>query len=171
MYLHSLVGHVVNLCFSHHDQVWNNVVQILYSMIVSEYHQWSENFDEIKNELVTRLDFFVYARQQKWQHINRHFHWTPSVSFQYIGCRWAARFLNSVDLFLKLLLSIHALPDGEEYANDCVIAMVCRPHHFAILIFTFHFCTVETHEFYLLHWARWIYIKYVHQLAHVGGVV
>ncbi|KAG6878530.1 hypothetical protein C0993_004428 [Termitomyces sp. T159_Od127] len=38
-YLHSLVGHVVNLCLSHHDQLRNYAVQILYSMIVSEYHQ------------------------------------------------------------------------------------------------------------------------------------
>jgi hypothetical protein len=33
-----------------------------------------------------------------------------------------AGFLDSVDLFLELLLSVRALPDGEEFADERVIA-------------------------------------------------
>ena len=51
--MNTLVGHVVNLCLSHHDRLRNNAVQILYSMIVSEYHI-SQNFDDIENELVNK---------------------------------------------------------------------------------------------------------------------
>lgn len=36
--LASLVDPVLGLCLSHHDQLRNNAVQILYSMIVSEFH-------------------------------------------------------------------------------------------------------------------------------------
>ena len=58
--MNSLVGHVVNLCLSHHDQLRNNAVQILYSMIVSEY-QLAQNFDDIENELVNK-------GHAAWQH-------------------------------------------------------------------------------------------------------
>lgn len=35
-----------------------------------------------------------------------------------------AHFLDSVDLFLELLLSVRALPDGDEFADERVIATV-----------------------------------------------
>ena len=37
-------------------------------------------------------------------------------------------FLDSVDVFLELLLSVRGLPEGEEYADDRVIATVRTPH-------------------------------------------
>ena len=127
-------------------------------MIVSEYHQ-SENFDDIENELVTRLDS-LYMSDSKSDDISRgifigHLRHLFDISDVDEQLRYqVSRFLDSVDLFLELLLSVRALPDGEEYADDRVIATVCRPHHYVILIFTFHFRTVETHEFYSSHWAR-----------------
>jgi hypothetical protein len=64
-----------------------------------------------------------------------------------------SNFLDSVDLFLELLLSVRALPDGvEEYADDPIIATVRKVHCYAILIFIFS--AVETHEFYSAHWTR-----------------
>jgi dedicator of cytokinesis protein 3 len=128
VYLHSLVGHVVNLCLSHHDQLRSNAVQILYSMIVSEYHQ-SEHFDEIENELVTRLDS-LFMSDSKGDDISRaffigqlrHLFDTSDVDDQ-LRDR-VSNFLDSVDLFLELLLSVRALPEGEEYADDRVIATV-----------------------------------------------
>jgi dedicator of cytokinesis protein 3 len=148
------VGHTVNLCFSHHDQLRNNAVQILYSMIVSEYHQ-SEHFDEIENELVTRLDS-LYMSDSKGDDISRGFFIEQlrhlfDISDADEQLRFqVSNFLDSVDLFLELLLSVRALPDGEEYADDRVIATVRSVRSYTFLAFTFHI--VETHELYSSHW-------------------
>ena len=128
MALSSLVGHVVNLCVSHHDQLRNNAVQILYSMIVSQYHA-HEHFDEIEHELVNKLDS-LFMSDSKGDDISRaffmsqlrHLFYSSSVDDQ-LRDR-VAHFLDSVDLFLELLLNVKALPDGEEYADDRVIATV-----------------------------------------------
>ena len=126
------MGHVVNLCFSHHDQLRNNAVQILYSMIVSEYRQ-SEHFDDIENELVTRLDS-LYMSDSKGDDISRGFfigqlrHLFDMSDVDEQLREQVSNFLDSVDLFLELLLSVRALPDGEEYADDRVIATVRRAH-------------------------------------------
>ncbi|GLB37233.1 putative DOCK family protein [Lyophyllum shimeji] len=152
-YLHALVGHVVNLCLSHHDQLRNNAVQILYSMIVSEYHQ-SEHFDEIENELVTRLDS-LFMSDSKGDDISRaffigqlrHLFETSDVDEQLR--ERVSNFLDSVDLFLELLLSVRALPEGEEFADDRVIA------------------TLRLMNFIRRIGRDEIYIKYVHQLVNM----
>ncbi|RDB25377.1 Dedicator of cytokinesis protein 3 [Hypsizygus marmoreus] len=152
-YLNSLVGHVVNLCLSHHDQLRNNAVQILYSMIVSEYHQ-SEHFDEIEHELVTRLDS-LFMSDSKGDDISRaffigqlrHLFETSDVDEQLR--ERVSNFLDSVDLFLELLLSVRALPEGEEFADDRVIA------------------TLRLMNFIRRIGRDEIYIKYVHQLVNM----
>ncbi|KAF9456631.1 cytoplasmic protein [Collybia nuda] len=152
-YLHSLVGHVVNLCLSHHDQLRNNAVQILYSMIVSEYHQ-SEHFDEIENELVTRLDS-LFMSDSKGDDISRAFfighlrHLFDSSDVDEQLRERVSSFLDSVDLFLELLLSVRALPEGEEFADDRVIA------------------TLRLMNFIRRIGRDEIYIKYVHQLVNM----
>ncbi|KAG6854061.1 hypothetical protein C0991_011039 [Blastosporella zonata] len=151
-YLHSLVGQVVNLCLSHHDQLRNYAVQILFSMIVSEYHQ-SEHFDEIENELVTRLDS-LFMSDSKGDDISRaffigqlrHLFETSDVDEQLR--ERVSTFLDSVDLFLELLLSVRALPEGEEFADDRVIA------------------TLRLMNFIRRIGRDEIYIKYVHQLVN-----
>ncbi|KNZ80427.1 Dedicator of cytokinesis protein 3 [Termitomyces sp. J132] len=148
-YLHSLVGHVVNLCLSHHDQLRNYAVQILYSMIVSEFHQ-SGHFDEIENELVTRLDS-LFMSDSKGDDISRAFfigqlrHLFENSDVDEQLRERISTFLDSVDLFLELLLSVRALPEGEEFADDRVIATVWE-------------CSCGRDE---------IYIKYVHQLVNM----
>lgn len=120
---------MVNLCLSHHDQLRNNAVHMLYSMIVSEYQQ-SEHFDQIENELVTRLDS-LFMSDSKGDDISRAFfisqlrHLFDSSEVDEQLRERVANFLDSVDLFLELLLSVRALPEGEEYADDRVIATVC----------------------------------------------
>jgi len=97
-------------------------------MIVSEYQQ-SEHFDEIENELVTRLDS-LFMSDSKGDDISRaffigqlrHLFDTSDVDDQLR--EQVSNFLDSVDLFLELLLSVRALPEGEEYADDRVIATV-----------------------------------------------
>lgn len=126
------MGHVVNLCLSHHDQLRNNAVQILFSMIVTEYHQ-SEHFDGIEHELMTRLDS-LFMSDSKGDDISRGFfinqlrlYTTVDVDEQ-LRDR-IANFLDSVDFFLVLLLSVRDLPEGEEFQEDRVMATVrstCR---------------------------------------------
>jgi len=97
-------------------------------MIVSEYRQ-SEHFDQIENELVTRLDA-LFMSDSKVDEISRAFfigplrHLFESSDVEDQLQAQVANFLDSVDLFLELLLSVKALPDGEEYADDRVIATV-----------------------------------------------
>ncbi|KAJ7262301.1 C2 domain in Dock180 and Zizimin proteins-domain-containing protein [Mycena haematopus] len=157
VYLHSLVGHVVNLCLSHHDQVRNNAVQMLFSMIVSEYHQ-SQNFDEIETELVTRLDS-LFMSDSKGDDISRAFfighlrHLFYSAEVDESLRERVSAFLDSVDLFLELLLSVRALPEGDEYADDRVIA------------------TLRLMNFIRRIGRDEIYIKYVHQLVNSQNYV
>ncbi|EGN99543.1 hypothetical protein SERLA73DRAFT_106135 [Serpula lacrymans var. lacrymans S7.3] len=151
--LSPLVGHVVNLCLSHHDQLRNNAVQILFGMIVSEYQQYN-NFDQIENELVNKLDS-LFMSDSKGDDISRaffiaqlrHLFETSDVDEQLR--ERVALFLDSVDLFLKLLLSVRQLPDGDEYADDRVIA------------------TLRLMNFIRRIGRDEIYIKYVHQLVNM----
>ncbi len=128
----NLVGHVVNLCLSHHDQLRNNAVQILYSMIVSEYYA-SNNFDEIENELVNKLDT-LFMSDSKGDDMSRTFfigqlrHLFDSSDVDEQLRQRVANFLDSVDLFLELLLNVRELPEGDEFADDRVIATVSLPH-------------------------------------------
>jgi dedicator of cytokinesis protein 3 len=118
----------VHLCLSHHDQLRINAVQILYSMIISEYHA-SEKFDEIEHEIVSKLDS-LFMSHSKGDEMSRSFFIGQLRSMfelsrldENLGGRINA-FLDSVDSFLELLLSVRALPDGEEFADDRVIATV-----------------------------------------------
>lgn len=100
---------------------------MLYSMIVSEYHQ-SGNFEDIENELVTRLDYLFMSESSKddisgfFVSQLRHLFVTSEVDEQLR--ERVSNFLDSVDLFLELLLSVRALPEGEEFADERVIATV-----------------------------------------------
>lgn len=128
--MNTLVGNVVNLCLSHHDQLRNNAVQILYSMIISEYHV-SQNFDDIENELVNKLDT-LFMSDSKGNDMSRAFfigqlrHLFDSSYVNEELRQRVANFLDSVDLFLELLLNVRELPEGDEFADDKVIATVSR---------------------------------------------
>jgi hypothetical protein len=165
-----LVGHVVNLCLSHHDQLRNNAVQILYSMIVSEYHT-SQNFDDIENELVNKLDS-LFMSDSKGDDISRTFFigqlrhlFESSFVDEHLRQR-VSNFLDSVDLFLELLLNVRALPEGEEFADDRVIATVWSTRLAKTRT------NLSPNQLRLMNFIRRIgrdeiYIKYVHQLVNV----
>lgn len=100
-------------------------------MIVAEYHQ-AGHFDDIENELVNRLDS-LFMSDSKGDDISRAFfigqlrHLFDSSDVDERLRERVANFLDSVDLFLELLLSVRALPEGEEFADDRVIATVSVP--------------------------------------------
>ncbi|KAI0717219.1 cytoplasmic protein [Cerioporus squamosus] len=151
--LNSLVGHIVNLCLSHHDQLRENAVQVLYCMIISEYHI-SQSFEHIENELVSKLDT-LFMSDSKGDDISRAFfighlrHLFDSSDVDEELRARVTRFLDSVDVFLELLLSVRALPEGEEFADDRVIA------------------TLRLMNFIRRIGRDEIYIKYVHQLVNM----
>ncbi|RDX50021.1 cytoplasmic protein [Lentinus brumalis] len=151
--LNSLVGHIVNLCLSHHDQLRENAVQVLYCMIISEYHL-SQSFEHIENELVSKLDT-LFMSDSKGDDISRAFfighlrHLFDSSDVDEELRARVTRFLDSVDVFLELLLSVRALPEGEEFADDRVIA------------------TLRLMNFIRRIGRDEIYIKYVHQLVNM----
>ncbi|KAG8846100.1 hypothetical protein FRB96_002079 [Tulasnella sp. 330] len=148
-----LVGQILNLCLSHHDQLRSNAVQILYSMIVSEYHH-AGNFNHIETELVSKLDK-LFMSDTRGDEVSRAFfvsqlrHLFDSSSLDEQLKAHVGDFLDSVDLFLELLLSVRELPEGEEYQDDRVIA------------------TLRLMNFIRRIGRDEIYIKYVHQLVNM----
>ncbi|KAH9830756.1 cytoplasmic protein [Rhodofomes roseus] len=151
--LSPLVGQVVNLCLSHHDMLRNNAVHILYCMIISEYYV-SGNFDHIEHELVSKLDT-LFMSDSKGDDISRAFFisfirnlFDSSDVDEQLRAR-VTNFLSEVDMFLELLLSVRALPEGEEFADDRVIA------------------TLRLMNFIRRIGRDEIYIKYVHQLVNM----
>jgi dedicator of cytokinesis protein 3 len=113
---------------SHHDQLRLHAVQILYNMIMTDYHTL-ENFTRIENEVVNKLDT-LFTEKSQGDETSRSFFITQlRALFESSNTDERLRdrvneFLESVDSFLDLLLSVRALPEGEEFADDRVIATV-----------------------------------------------
>ncbi|BGP50279.1 Deoxycytidine kinase 1 [Rhodotorula kratochvilovae] len=122
----SLVEKVLSLCLSHHDELRRVAVQMLHSMIVSEY-DLNKHFAIIEAECVDKLDR-LFGQQTKGDEISRAFfvaqlrqlfdeaHIDDDLRAQ------AASFLASIDSFLDLLLAVRNLPEGEEYQEDRIIS-------------------------------------------------
>ncbi|KAG9316449.1 putative cytoplasmic protein [Chiua virens] len=150
--LSPLIGQIVNLCLSHHDSLRNNAVTILFGMIISEYQQFG-HFEQIENELVRKLDS-LFMSQSKGDDISRAFfiaHLRQLFDSEEVDDTLRERvstFLDCVDAFLKLLLSLRNLPEGEEFADDRVIA------------------TLRLMNFIREIGREEMYIKYVHQLVN-----
>ncbi|KAG6378093.1 putative cytoplasmic protein [Boletus reticuloceps] len=150
--LSPLIGQIVNLCLSHHDSLRNNAVGILFGMIISEHRQ-TGHFEQIENELVKKLDS-LFMSQSKGDDISRAFfiaHLRQLFESTQVDNALRERvstFLDCVDAFLKLLLSLRNLPEGEEYGDDRVIAML------RLMNFIREIGRDE------------MYIKYVHQLVN-----
>lgn len=143
----------MNLCLSHHDQLRENAVQILYCMIISEYHT-SQTFEHIENELVSKLDV-LFMSDSKGDDISRTFfishlrHLFDSSDVDEELRSRVTSFLESVNVFLQLLLSVRALPEGEEFADDRVMATVRQMRFGPTCTHTYGFsATAAPHELY-----------------------
>lgn len=122
-------------------------------MIISEYHL-TGHFNEIESEVISKLDK-LFMSETKGDGISRAFFisqlrllFDSSTVDEQLRAR-VSEFLDSVDLFLELLLSLRELPDGDEYQDDRVIA------------------TLRLLNFIRKIGRDEIYIKYVHQLVNV----
>ncbi|KAH9176763.1 C2 domain in Dock180 and Zizimin proteins-domain-containing protein [Lactarius sanguifluus] len=135
----------------HHDFLRNTAVRILYGMIVSQYQE-HQHFDDIEHELISKLDS-LFMTDSKADDLSRTFfishlrHLFESSNVVERLRERVSSFLDSVDLFLEMLLSVRALPEGEEFSDDRVIA------------------TLRLMNFIRRIGRNEIYIKYVHQLV------
>ncbi|KZT56696.1 hypothetical protein CALCODRAFT_483819 [Calocera cornea HHB12733] len=151
--LAGLVDQVLGLCLSHHDQLRTAAIEILYSMIVSAF-RLEGHFNAIENELINTLDK-LFMSDVKGDQIARDFFighlrsLFDSANVENALRDRVADFLESVDLFLELLLNVRELPDGDEYQDDRVIA------------------TLRLMNFIRRIGRDEIYIKYVHQLVNM----
>ena len=173
--LSTLIGYIVNLCLSHHDQLRNTAVGILFGMIISEYQQYG-HFDQIEMELVRKLDS-LFMSQSKGDDISRGFfiaqlrHLFESSEVDEQLRERVSTFLDSVDAFLKLLLNVRRLPEGEEFADDRVIATVCIvPINYLRGILNRFFLQLRLMNFIRDIGREEMYIKYVHQLVNVSSL-
>jgi dedicator of cytokinesis protein 3 len=139
-------------------------------MIVSQYQE-HQHFDDIEHELISKLDS-LFMTDSKADDLSRAFfisHLRHLFESSHVVERLRERvssFLDSVDLFLEMLLSVRALPEGEEFADDRVIATV---RYF----FSANSIHIDTLQLRLMNFIRRIgrneiYIKYVHQLVDVS---
>lgn len=103
-------------------------------MIVSEYYV-SAQFVEIENEVVNRLDALIMS-DSKTDEISKTFFVSQlrqlfdNSQVDEMLREQITSFLNSVDDFLDLLLGLRALPEGEEFADDRVLATVSGDAYF-----------------------------------------
>lgn len=103
-------------------------------MIVTQFYQ-DNHFDAIEHELVIKLDS-LFMSDSKGDDISRaffigqlrHLFDTSDVDEELRSA--VGSFLDAVDMFLELLLSVRALPEGEEFADDRVIATVSEVESF-----------------------------------------
>ncbi|KAI8452969.1 hypothetical protein BY996DRAFT_6415054 [Phakopsora pachyrhizi] len=139
---------LLELCLSHHDEMRNNAVIVLYSVIVSEY-KLNGHFAVIADEIIDKLDSLLGSAPNNPQtdELSKSsfvsqlrklvFESIPLPVNQAVegsGYRNEQQFhideelkiqvdgfLNSLAQFLNLLLSIRNLPPGDEFIDDRVI--------------------------------------------------
>ncbi|TIB43241.1 hypothetical protein E3P86_00025 [Wallemia ichthyophaga] len=147
-----LVADLLELCLSHHDELRKHAVNILHSMIVSEHHL-NGHFEAIEAEVIDKLDK-LFMDTTKGDEISRAFFVSElrslfdSPTIDEPLRREVSRFLDSVDYFLELLLSIRNLPEGDEFEDDRLEA------------------TLKLMSF-IRNLREEIYVKYLHALVHM----
>jgi dedicator of cytokinesis protein 3 len=113
------------------------------------------HFNDIETELVNKLDS-LFMSESKSDDISRAFFISQlRALFESSNVDDQLRqrvsdFLDSVDLFLELLMNVRELPEGDEFQDDRVIA------------------TLRLMNFIRRIGRDEIYIKYVHQLVNVS---
>ena len=133
-------------------------------MIVSQFQE-SGHFDDIENELVSKLDT-LFMSDSKGDDMSRtvfvgHLrHLFESSEVDPELRQRVINFLDSVDIFLALLHSVRALPEGEEFADDRVIATV-RPTGQSNSLLLKYVNVASPHELHSAHRAG----RNVHQIC------
>ncbi|GAA5832812.1 hypothetical protein JCM11251_005773 [Rhodosporidiobolus azoricus] len=118
-FIPSLTESVLSLCLSHHDELRRVAVNMLYSMIVSEY-TLNKHFGDLEAAIIGSLDK-LFGVQTKGDEISRAFFvaqlrqlFDDSHTVDDELRAQVADFLEAINSFLDLLLAVRNLPDGQE---------------------------------------------------------
>ncbi|CAG8443325.1 12058_t:CDS:2 [Acaulospora colombiana] len=152
-FINVLLGPILELCLSHHDELRSAAIKVLFSMIVTQY-TLEEDFKQMESGIIDLLDR-LFMSENKGDEVSRTYfiaqlrrlfeEATVDASLKQI----VIKFLDSLSEFLELLLGVRELPEGEEYQDDRIM------------------CTLKLMKFIKSIERDQIYIKYVHQLVQM----
>ncbi|GAA5913444.1 hypothetical protein JCM6882_001962 [Rhodosporidiobolus microsporus] len=113
-----LTESVLSLCLSHHDELRRVAVNMLYSMIISEY-TLNKHFGDLEAAIIGSLDK-LFGAQTKGDEISRAFFvaqlrqlFDESDSVDDELRAQVDEFLEAINNFLDLLLAVRNLPDDD----------------------------------------------------------
>ncbi|GAA5897476.1 guanine nucleotide exchange factor DCK1 [Sporobolomyces salmoneus] len=127
-FIPTFLDDVLTLCMSRHDELRKTAVEILYSMILGEYHLNSPpQFAVIEKEVIDRFDrlFGVDAKGDELSRsgfVDQLRQLFESSEMEDDLRKQVDNFLDSINSFLDLLLDVRSLPEGEEYQEDRIIS-------------------------------------------------
>ncbi|KAG9302767.1 hypothetical protein G9A89_009544 [Geosiphon pyriformis] len=153
-YIDTLLGPVLELCLSHHDELRSSAIRVLFSMIVTQY-SIDPNFKQMESDIIDTLDRLFMSEKKGDEisrayfiaHLKRLFENEKKIDNHFRET--VTNFLDSLSQFLELLLGVRELPEGEEYQDDRIM------------------CTLKLMKFIKSIDRNEIYVKYVHQLVHM----
>ncbi|KAL2149725.1 hypothetical protein VTH82DRAFT_8377 [Thermothelomyces myriococcoides] len=153
-YVPTLVGPIVELCLSVHEGLRRMAVEVLQTMIVSEW-TLSEDLSVIQTEMIDCLDAYFKAKPLTESILQKLFVGELLDRFEplsrskndplYVALR---ELTDTIDVFLDLLVAVHS-GDGSGEATQTII------HRLRLMEFLRDMQKVD------------IFIRYVHQLANL----
>ncbi|CAG8657138.1 13718_t:CDS:2, partial [Acaulospora morrowiae] len=152
-YINVLLGPILELCLSHHDELRSAAITVLFSMIVTQY-TLEGDFKQMESDIIDLLDR-LFMSEGKGDEISRSYFIAQlrrlfeNSSVDTLLKEIVTKFLDSLSEFLELLLGVRELPEGEEYQDDRIM------------------CTLKLMKFIKSIERDQIYIKYVHQLVQM----
>lgn len=153
-FIPGIVELVLELCLSHHDEMRTNAVTMLHSVMITEY-QANQDLTVVTDEIIDKLDSLLgNSPSSQNDEMSRAFFVGQLQSL--FECdpiderlqKQVESFMQSVNQFLELLLSIRNLPPGDEFIDDRVIG------------------TLKLMSFIRNIGRSGIYIHYVHKLVN-----
>ncbi|CAG8435565.1 3695_t:CDS:2 [Ambispora gerdemannii] len=153
-YVSALLGPILELCLSHHDELRTSAIGVLFSMILTQY-SLDENFKKMESDIIDNLDRLFMSEKKGDEisrayfiaHLKRLFENKKTIDKRLRVT--VTDFLDSLGQFLELLLGVRELPEGEEYQDDRIM------------------CTLKLMKFIKSIERDEIYVKYVHQLVYM----
>ncbi|RHZ66608.1 hypothetical protein Glove_306g74 [Diversispora epigaea] len=152
-FINTLLGPILELCLSHHDELRSAAITVLFSMIVTQYTM-EEDLKQMESDIIDLLDK-LFMSENKGDEISRAYFIVQlrslfeDSSVDTTLKEIIMKFLDSLSEFLELLLGVRELPEGDEFQDDRIM------------------CTLKLMKFIKSIERDQIYIKYVHQLVQM----
>ncbi|CAH1759237.1 2984_t:CDS:2 [Entrophospora sp. SA101] len=152
-FINTLLGPMLELCLSHHDELRSAATTVLFSMIVTQY-MLEKDLKQIESDIIDIFDRLFMSETKGDEMSCSYFIAQLKGLFEEslvdMDLRDAMiKFLDSLNEFLELLLGVRELPEGEEFQDDRIM------------------CTLKLMKFIKTIERNQIYIKYVHQLVQM----